>query len=264
MSDDLGRLARYYDEYYFLQRPDVSPEPYSRDNPVWQTFFGEVADRIVAELRPRTVLDAGCGIGFLVEALRDRGVEAWGLDVSERAISEVREDVRPYCRVGSVTDELERDYELVVCIEVLEHLPPRLAERAVGVFARHTGDVLFSSTPDDFREPSHVNVQPADYWVGLFARYGFYRDVEFDTSFVSSHAIRLKRLREFPVSVLRAYERAHVRTTAELRELRAASMAAVEERARLDRERAADRKRIEELEARVGELEAASNGGARG
>ena len=36
----------------------------------------------VAELRPRRVLDLGCGEGWLMRALAERGIEAIGLDVS--------------------------------------------------------------------------------------------------------------------------------------------------------------------------------------
>ena len=43
----------------------------------------------------------------------------------------------------------------------------------------HTADVLFSSTPFDYDEATHLNVQPPDYWAALFARHGFYRDVDF-------------------------------------------------------------------------------------
>ena len=57
-------------------------------------FFGTIADQVVAEIKPRRVLDVGCAKGFLVEALRDRGVEAFGIDVSEYAIGEVRPDIR--------------------------------------------------------------------------------------------------------------------------------------------------------------------------
>jgi len=78
------------------------------------------------------VLDAGCAIGFLVEALRERGVDARGFDISEYAISQVPEHLQPYCTLGSITDEIDGRYDLITCIEVLEHLrlrPSALASR---------------------------------------------------------------------------------------------------------------------------------------
>ena len=44
-------------------------------------FFDWIAERITRDINPKTVLDAGCAMGFLVEGLRARGVEAWGVDV---------------------------------------------------------------------------------------------------------------------------------------------------------------------------------------
>src|SRR6476660_8383941 len=79
----------YFGEFYYQH--DCG-EPYER-NETWSRFFGQVADAIVRELRPRTVLDVGCAMGFLVEELRIRGVEAWGIDVSEYAIANVHPSV---------------------------------------------------------------------------------------------------------------------------------------------------------------------------
>jgi SAM-dependent methyltransferase len=118
-----------YGPHYFATA--LGPVPYDRTQPEWLRFFGTIADRIVAEIRPRRVLDVGCAKGFLVEALRDRGVEAFGIDVSRYAIGEVRDDVKPFCRVASVLDPLEGPYDLITCIEVLEHLDEADGARAI-------------------------------------------------------------------------------------------------------------------------------------
>ncbi len=110
-------------------------------------------------LGPRTVSGRGCATGMLVEALRDRGVDARGIDMSNWAIDQVPADLRPFCKVGSITDELEGHYDLITCSEVLEHLPPSLAAESVANLCRHADAILFSSTPDDFDEPTHLNVE---------------------------------------------------------------------------------------------------------
>ena len=195
--------ARVFDAYYFQHS---CGRPYSR-SPEWLQFFDAIAERIVREIEPRTVLDAGCAMGFLVEALRGRGVEAFGLDISEYAISHVREDLKPYCRVGSVIDPTPRRYDLVVCIEVLEHLSPPDGERAIAQICRATEDVLFSSTPLDYREATHFNVQPPEYWSDLFAAHGYVRDVDFDAAFITPWAARFRLNRDPWRRVLRDYER---------------------------------------------------------
>jgi hypothetical protein len=128
-----------------------------------------------------------------VEALRDRGVEAYGIDISNYAIGEVRRDIRPYCRVASATDPLLIDYDLIVCIEVLEHLSEADGRLAISRLCKCTKDILFSSTPDDFTEPTHINVRPRAYWDALFAEQGFDFDTEFDARCIAPHAMRFRK-----------------------------------------------------------------------
>jgi hypothetical protein len=194
-----------YDAGYFAHH--CSPDhPYERTEP-WLQFFGRAADRIASEIAPGTTLDVGCAHGFLVEALRDRGIDAKGFDVSEFAISQVRDDVRPHVWVGSALDPIPGRYDLVTCIEVLEHLEEREADTAVANLCSVTDDVVFTSTPDDYREETHVNVRPLDYWTGLFARHGFVRDLEFDGGYLTWWAARYRRRRDGWPSVVADYER---------------------------------------------------------
>src|SRR6266699_3931927 len=100
VKEEARALGRQYGEDYFVRygRGPFSYQtsaPYRRGESLWQTYFGQIADLIVSGLAPRTVLDAGCAIGFLVEARRERGVEAWGIDISEYAIEQVPETIRP-------------------------------------------------------------------------------------------------------------------------------------------------------------------------
>lgn len=195
--------------------------PYER-NEAWLNFFGMIADRIISDIRPASVLDAGCAMGFLVEALRRRGVQAWGVDISDYAISQVHPDVREFCRVGSITEPFERRYDLIVCIEVLEHMPSAEGERAIANLCAHTDDVLFSSSPRDFAEATHVNVQPPEYWAERFARRGLFHDLDFDASFITAWAMRFRRSDEPVHGLVRGYERRLARVQEENSQLRAA------------------------------------------
>ena len=200
MSDNPSQL---YDEQYFLHG---CGSPYERSDE-WLQFFGAIADRIVRGISPGSVLDVGCAMGFLVEGLRDRGVEAYGLDVSEYAIEHVRDDLKSCCWVGSVLDSLPRRYDLVVCIEVLEHLRPQDAETAVAHLCAAGSDILVSSSPSDYDEVTHFNVQPPEYWASLFAQHDFIRDVEFDASFVTPWAARFRKRQELLHRIIEPYER---------------------------------------------------------
>jgi glycosyltransferase involved in cell wall biosynthesis/SAM-dependent methyltransferase len=205
-----GQLTRitagFYDETYYWDYSGGGV-PYSRSEKYWVEFFSRVAESIVETLHPRRVLDAGCAIGLLVEALRERGVDARGVDISAWAIEQVPDHLRQFCRIGSITDEIDGDYDLITCVEVLEHLPPSLAEAAVANLCQHAQAVLFSSTPDEFDEPSHLNVEPSEYWSDIFLRQGFIRDFDYDASFLAPHSILFRRGEVDAAAIVRGYER---------------------------------------------------------
>jgi 2-polyprenyl-3-methyl-5-hydroxy-6-metoxy-1,4-benzoquinol methylase len=204
--------ASYYQSYGPRDESgQLKSPPYER-GVGWEQFFGAVGDHITDELQPKTALDAGCAIGFLVEALRQRGVDACGFDISEWAIAQVPESLRPYCHVRSLTAEISGSFDLITCIEVVEHLPAYEATAAIANICRHTDTVLFSSSPADFLEPTHVNVQPPDYWVSLFASHGFFRDVRYDATYLAPQAVLLRRQHLSPAELVERYERAWFQT----------------------------------------------------
>ena len=203
----------YYARYYVEGGERI---PYGRTDQ-WLAVFGSFADRIVAEIGPASALDVGCALGLLVEALRDRGVEASGFDVSDYAISQVREDVRSHCWVGSALDPIPGRYDLVTCVEVLEHLPAEEVDGAVANICGVTDDVLFSSTSGDYGEETHLNVRPLEYWTGLFAGHGFVRDLGFDGSFITPWTVRYRRARDPWPRLVIDYDREHWRLSREAR-----------------------------------------------
>jgi SAM-dependent methyltransferase len=191
-----------FGEAYYL---NDCGRPYQRDAH-WTAFFGRIADDIVAGIRPCRVLDAGCAMGLLVEALRDRGVEAFGFDLSSHAITRVPERIREWCWQASVTDEIEGRYDLIVCQEVLPHLPLEDAERAVANLCRHADDVLFSVSPYP-PAPLHANIAPPEHWAGVFASHGFFRDFHFDAGAITPWAVRYRRVNAPVTHVIADYER---------------------------------------------------------
>jgi cellulose synthase/poly-beta-1,6-N-acetylglucosamine synthase-like glycosyltransferase len=184
-----GDQGLIYDAAYYEQHCGI---PYGRTDH-WFGFFGRIAETLIDTLKPQRVLDAGCAWGLLVEAFRDRGVEARGLDISPYAIGKVRPDMQPYCRVASLTEPIKDFYDLITCIEVLEHMPEEEANQAIRNLCQATDAILFSSTPSDFTEPTHVNVRPVVSWLGLFSEHGFAPDPLYDASVVSPHAFLLRR-----------------------------------------------------------------------
>jgi glycosyltransferase involved in cell wall biosynthesis/SAM-dependent methyltransferase len=190
ISDEL-----YGPEYYAKH---CGPMAYQRSCPHWSAFFGSIAEQLIRSFQPRRVFDAGCAHGFLVEAFWDRGVEAWGRDISSYAISQLRPDMRPYCTAGSIAERIEGRYDLVTCIEVLEHIGEDQAAQAITMMTAITDRILFSSSPTDFDEPTHINVRPPLYWLRLFAEHGFAPVLSYDASYLTPQALVLERTAEGP------------------------------------------------------------------
>lgn len=183
-------MVEVYDAAYYATH--CGPIPYTPEAPEWQSFFDHVAAKIVETLDVKTALDVGCAFGHLVRALNLLGVSTLGVDTSDHAI---RNSVAPsYVQKRSILDApVAFQNDIVICIEVVEHLMPEDADLAIENLCVMSGQyILFSSSPDDFSESTHHNVQSEEYWLDLFELNGFEKIA--DAPFVSPQAIILERV----------------------------------------------------------------------
>ena len=176
-------------------------------NAAKQRALDGIADRILNDIRPLSVLHVGCITGSLVQRLRTYGVQAFGLAFEQHPARGIHPSMQSFCWVGTPIDALTQRYDLIVALEILQHFPSQEAEQAIANFCVYTDDVLFSSFPFADRDAPRLNTQPLEYWAGQFAEHGFFRDVDFDASFVSPWAARFRRTRGPVARVVTDYER---------------------------------------------------------
>jgi SAM-dependent methyltransferase len=198
-----GTGSEDYSGAYFH---DYQGPPYTYDEPHWKTFFGGIADSLIALFEPKTSYDAGCAKGFLVRALAERGVDARGGDISEFAISGAPPELAARLEVRDLTQPLSQRYDLITCIEVLEHMSADQARTAVANLCKASDLIVLSTTPDDFAEATHINIRQAAGWAQDFAVNGFFRRTDIDASFVSPWAIAFGRADPTSVEVVVRYE----------------------------------------------------------
>jgi SAM-dependent methyltransferase len=126
-------------------------------------------------LRPQSVLDVGCGIGTWLSVLKARGVsDLAGIDGPWLKPQDAVCDPS----ILKVTDleasfDLGRRFDLVVCLEVAEHLSAQAAERFVESLTRHAPAILFSAAIPFQGGHHHVNEQFLIYWEKLFATHRY-------------------------------------------------------------------------------------------
>jgi 2-polyprenyl-3-methyl-5-hydroxy-6-metoxy-1,4-benzoquinol methylase/O-antigen/teichoic acid export membrane protein len=124
--------------------------------------------------RVGTILDAGCGQGYLVHALRRCGFEAFGVDVSKTAVNAAREKFGDYffaSDIGAFAESHTRRYDAILAFELIEHLKDPL--NCLNLLLRLLGPegVLLLTTPnrDYYRKDAvwHTELPPVHtVWLG--------------------------------------------------------------------------------------------------
>ena len=107
-----------------------------------------------AILKGARVLDVGCGGGILSEAMAARGAKVTGIDLGAEALSAARHHARvggikieyQQAAVEAMAAKLTGHYDLVTCMELLEHVPdPQSVVRACSRLMASNGDLIFAT-----------------------------------------------------------------------------------------------------------------------
>jgi 2-polyprenyl-6-hydroxyphenyl methylase/3-demethylubiquinone-9 3-methyltransferase len=113
----------------------------------------QYVERAVA-LLDKPVLDVGCGGGILSEAMARAGARVLGIDLSQAVLdvaelhaleSEVAVDYRAVA-AEELAQERPAAFDLVTCMEMLEHVPdPAASVKALAALVKPGGDVIVST-----------------------------------------------------------------------------------------------------------------------
>ena len=131
-----------------------------------------------------TILDVGCGPGIYVEAMRARGLSAFGIDNDERLVEcdslkrfDIISDGGVYCTGHP---------DVVLSLEVGGHIPAEHAGDYVDFIAEtKAAAIYFSAARPGQGGDGHVNLQIKAYWLRLFCERGYYFHPEATEAFLT-------------------------------------------------------------------------------
>lgn len=143
----------------------------------------------IARIGPfRSILDAGCGVGGLLQALeRISEAELFGVDPSTDGISIAREQLIGASKIQLLKAELrslpfpDGRFDFLACLDVLEHLPIFDVEDCLSEIFRVCNDTLILSINSDNPYLYHPTILSKDTWRAIFdSREGWSRNESFE------------------------------------------------------------------------------------
>jgi SAM-dependent methyltransferase len=134
-----------------------------------------VAPFVFELLSPRSVVDVGCGIGTWLRAFEELGIEdLLGIDGNYVDRSKLLIPASQFLpRDISGPFKIGRKFDLVMSLEVAEHLPKASARDFVASLTSLGEAILFSAAIPHQGGTHHVNEQWPDYWRDLFSEAGY-------------------------------------------------------------------------------------------
>ncbi len=153
--------------------PNSEFKPLHEINPLRLNYIDEIAG-----LAGKTVVDVGCGGGILSEAMAARGAKVTGIDLGDKALKVAKlhllesgnqVDYRKIT-VEALATEQPRHYDIVTCMEMLEHVPdPASVIQSCARLVKNGGRVFFSTLNRNPKSYLYAIIG-AEYILGLLPR----------------------------------------------------------------------------------------------
>ena len=126
-------------------------------------------------IQAESVLDVGCGRGIWLKVCHELGSRnLYGLDGSWNSQSMmIDESIEFTCTDLNQPFSLNNKVDLVMTLEVAEHLEPSSATQFVKCLTDAADVILFSAAYTHQGGTNHINERPHSYWANLFIKNGY-------------------------------------------------------------------------------------------
>lgn len=173
----IHELEEYYEKKYYQEDKSAYAKTYSQEelsyieNKIVQKFF--LLKKHNSQIS--SVLDIGCGEGFAIKFLQDKGLRVLGLDFSDFGIKAhnpevvnmiIKGDI--YCNIDKLKNE-SRKFDVIWIDNVLEHLldPLELLVNCTMLSTEH--GLMIIEVPNDFSVVQNAlkeyHLIDRDYWI---------------------------------------------------------------------------------------------------
>jgi SAM-dependent methyltransferase len=144
----------------------------------WRPDYQLLADALLDRLTFDSVLDVGCGNGFLLQPFLEAGKDVQGVELSPAVREILPSELLERVLVGDFA-QVKGSWDLVCCVEVAEHLPPPRSRQLVSQLtetARHW--IYFTAALPGQPGHGHINCRPHEEWMEWFHQDGWGLDPE--------------------------------------------------------------------------------------
>jgi SAM-dependent methyltransferase len=150
-----------------------SSEMYAEHLPESIAFDESLIKSFLNFYTPQKTLDLGCGLGYFVSYLREQRIDAWGVEAEDMGTHfkapgyQIKKDLsQPF--------DLQEKYDLVICLEVVEHISRDFEDTVFDNITRHASQyLLFSGATVGQQGTGHINERPERHWFAHLTRRGF-------------------------------------------------------------------------------------------
>ena len=171
---DAQELAKFSDLAHRWWDPESEFRPLHEINPLRLEWVDELAG-----LAGKEVLDVGCGGGILAEAMAARARHVTGIDLAHKPLGVARLHALEagaanleYREVATeaLADERPASFDVVTCMEMLEHVPDPAAIVAASARLVRPGGWVFFSTLNRNPKAFLFAIVGAEYLLGLLPK----------------------------------------------------------------------------------------------
>lgn len=155
---------------------NLSDQIFEHDEEVYNTRAAEIVIPLVLKhVKALSVLDIGCGIGTWLKVFNEQGIDNYyGIEGHYIDKSKMLIPQNNYLLHDLNTPlSLNKQYDLVISLEVAEHLEANAADTFVETLINHGKIILFSAAIPNQGGQNHINEQWPNYWQVKFKKYGY-------------------------------------------------------------------------------------------